>query len=261
MSSSIDALLIDLSGVLMDGNIPYLGAIDTLSKLLEAEFPFLILTNKTMGPRSEVVSDFRRAGLELSIDLIQAPPAAAAHWLRQQGQVTVAPIVLPNTLSEFEQLSLLPEDAEQGADYLVLGDLGGQWTYRKLVRAFRLLLNGAQLIALGMGRFWPSADGLRPGTGAFASGLAFACSKDPIVIGKPSSEYFQIAIEQLGLSPQRIAMVGDDIVSDVGAAQQSGLKGVLVQTGKFRPQDLGQDIKPDWVLSDITQVLPLLDLD
>lgn len=34
-------------------------------------------------------------------------------------------------------------------------------------------------------------------------------------------------------------MIGDDARDDVGGAQAAGLRGVLVQTGKYRPGDEG----------------------
>jgi phospholysine phosphohistidine inorganic pyrophosphate phosphatase len=46
-------------------------------------------------------------------------------------------------------------------------------------------------------------------------------------------------------------MVGDDIRTDVGAAQAMGLVGALVKTGKFRTADLESDIHPDAVLDSI----------
>lgn len=46
-------------------------------------------------------------------------------------------------------------------------------------------------------------------------------------------------------------MVGDDIKGDIEGAQQSGLKAVLVRTGKFREDDLEQGIQADGVINSI----------
>ena len=40
------------------------------------------------------------------------------------------------------------------------------------------------------------------------------------------------------IDPAQCAMVGDDIVTDIGGAQAAGLRTILVRTGKFRPEDL-----------------------
>jgi ribonucleotide monophosphatase NagD (HAD superfamily) len=62
-------------------------------------------------------------------------------------------------------------------------------------------------------------------------------------------------IADLGLPAARIAMVGDDIRSDVQAAMTVGMRGVLVRTGKFRDADLEQGIEPDLVLGSVNDVL------
>jgi len=56
------------------------------------------------------------------------------------------------------------------------------------------------------------------------------------------------ALSLLGYSADSVVMIGDDIVGDVEAAQNSGIRGLLVRTGKFRKQDLESTIKPDAVL-------------
>ncbi|HAC33696.1 MAG TPA: TIGR01458 family HAD-type hydrolase, partial [Gammaproteobacteria bacterium] len=52
----------------------------------------------------------------------------------------------------------------------------------------------------------------------------------------------------------QVVMVGDDIVGDVGGAQQAGMHGVLVKTGKFRAQDLDGEVNPDSVLESIAEL-------
>ena len=53
-------------------------------------------------------------------------------------------------------------------------------------------------------------------------------------MGKPSRQFFQMALDDLGLKPGDVAMVGDDIHTDVLGAQEMGMQGVLVKTGKYR---------------------------
>jgi ribonucleotide monophosphatase NagD (HAD superfamily) len=53
-------------------------------------------------------------------------------------------------------------------------------------------------------------------------------------------------------------MVGDDIATDVLAAQDLGMTGVLVQTGKFRPGDLERG-RPDHLIDSIADLPNLLD--
>jgi phospholysine phosphohistidine inorganic pyrophosphate phosphatase len=260
MTRPFDGVLFDLDGVLVTGGSPLPGAVETLQALLAAEVPFLILSNMTLLPRRMMLDRFRRYGLDLGLDRMLTPPAAAARWLRQQGNPPVAAFVAEPTRIELEGLQLLPDGAESGAEFVVVGDLGDGWTHQVLNRALRLLLNGPRLIALGMGRYWMAPDGIRLDVGAFVTALSYASGQTPIVIGKPSADFFNMALDSLGLSVGRVAMVGDDILNDVDAAQHVGLKGVLVQTGKFRPADLSRGVTPEWVIPNVGHVLPLLDL-
>ena len=56
------------------------------------------------------------------------------------------------------------------------------------------------------------------------------------------------AAARLGLAPEELLMIGDDLRVDVLGAQRAGLRSALVRTGKFRPSDLDGDERPDWVL-------------
>jgi ribonucleotide monophosphatase NagD (HAD superfamily) len=72
------------------------------------------------------------------------------------------------------------------------------------------------------------------------------------VLGKPSSAYFESALETLDADPPNAWMVGDDIESDIKGAQQHGMRTVLVRTGKFRPDAVEQSgVRPDGIVSSL----------
>jgi len=66
-----------------------------------------------------------------------------------------------------------------------------------------------------------------------------------------------LAVDDLGMPPARVAMIGDDIETDVGGAQRAGIRGILVRTGKFREADLQSEIKPDAVINSIADLVPI----
>ena len=70
-----------------------------------------------------------------------------------------------------------------------------------------------------------------------------------MVCGKPAAEFFLAAVDDMGLTREDVVMVGDDVVSDVGGAQDCGIRGVLVRTGKFRPSDENHEkVEPDAIV-------------
>ena len=69
--------------------------------------------------------------------------------------------------------------------------------------------------------------------------------------GKPANAFFETALPTLHTSAADALMIGDDIRGDIAGAQAAGVRGLLVRTGKFRPADLGGEIRPDGVLDGI----------
>jgi len=142
---------------------------------------------------------------------------------------------------------------------VIVGDVGKSWDYDLMNRVFRMVIGGAELVALHKGRYWQVEDGLRMDIGAFVAGLEYATGKQATVIGKPSAEFFHLALADMRLDPEAVAMIGDDIGGDVGGAQSVGMKGVLVRTGKYR-EDLvsGSGITPDMIVDSIADIPDLL---
>ena len=123
-----------------------------------------------------------------------------------------------------------------------IGALAGQalrtppWAtrYDVLNRAFREVMNGAELIALQKNRYWLRADGLSLDVGPFVAAIEFATGREAYVVGKPARGFFEQVLGDLGVDAQEAAMVGDDIESDIRGALRAGLGAILVRTGKYR---------------------------
>lgn len=250
------AILFDMDGVLYNSEEPIAGASDTLAWARTRGIPYLFLTNTTSRPRQALVEKLRRFGIPASVDAILTPCSAAAAWLNAHVTEPVALFVRPAARAEFDALEVLPEEAEQGAAAVVVGDLGDHWDYRTLNRAFRLLHANPRgiLVALGMTRFWQAADGLRLDAGPFVAALEFAAGRKAVVLGKPAREFYVAAVEKLRIPAGEIVMVGDDVETDIAGAQNAGLKTVLVKSGKFRPADLDSPVKADAVLESVAEL-------
>lgn len=110
----------------------------------------------------------------------------------------------------------------------------------------------AKFYSLGKGKFYREDGELTLDVGPFTAALEFASDKTALVVGKPSATFFNTALKDIGITAEEAVMVGDDIVSDVGAAQQCGMTGILVRTGKFRPSDENHPkVKPDFIADNL----------
>jgi phospholysine phosphohistidine inorganic pyrophosphate phosphatase len=250
-------ILLDLDGVLYNSEEPIDGAAQTAGWIQANGIPHLFVTNTTSRGRAALAEKLARFGIPAGRDEILTPCNAAAEWLRKRHDGHTALFVDSRARVEFESVACTPEEAETGARYVVVGDLGDAWNFRTLNRAFRLLHSSPEtvLIALGMTRFWRACDGIRLDVGPFVAALERATGRKALVLGKPAEPFFHAAVEKLGLPAGEIVMVGDDIETDVAGAQQAGLRSILVRTGKFRQSDLDGPIIPDAVL-DSVQDLP-----
>jgi HAD superfamily hydrolase (TIGR01458 family) len=257
----IDGLLLDLDGVCWIGEAPVERASAAIEKLKAAGLPLRFVTNTTRRSRHALATKARRLGLPIEEEEILTAPQAALAWLRNRGLPRCRLLVDPCLL---EELSELPRD-EDHPEFILLGDREEGWSEELLQSIFEQLMEGAELVALHKGRYWQTADRLRLDLGVYVAGLEYATGKSAHVMGKPSCEFFAqaaAALELTGTSLQRIAMVGDDVLSDVGGAQECGLRGVLVRTGKYRADAVARSgVTPDFVVDSIADVPGLLGID
>ena len=243
------AFLFDLDGVFYNDTRPIPGGAEVVAQLRAQGVPFRFVTNTTSKGRRSLARKLQTFGIDAAPHEIFCPAVAAALFLRER-KATGVFFTTDDTRGEFDGVR---EDLARPG-YVVLGDLGDDWTFAKLNQALRYLLNGAQLIALGMSRYWHADDGQRLDVGPIASALSYATGQQPIVLGKPAADFFRLAARDLGFEPAQCAMVGDDVVTDIGGAQETGMRGILVRTGKFRPEDLKGPIQPDEIIDSIADL-------
>jgi len=251
---AVDAVLFDLDGTLYTpaGLVP--GAVEAVRTLKARGLAVRFVTNTTSRSRSALADRLKALGFPAEVHEVYSPSWAAGSFLRSRGARAYL-LVPPGALEDFAGV---PTDDER-PDYVVIGDLGEAWTFEKLNRAFRLILEGgAQLIGLGRTKYWQGPDGLRLDVGPFVAALEEATGRPALILGKPAPAFFEAIVQDLGRPAGRVVMVGDDIEVDVAGAQRAGLRGVLVRTGKFRPADLERDVRPDAVLASVADLPALI---
>jgi HAD superfamily hydrolase (TIGR01458 family) len=249
-------VLLDLDGVVYVGDQPVQGAAETVEWLAREGVPYRFLTNTTSRPRTSIVDKLAGMGIRADAAAVLTPAVAAVAWLRRHEVEHPALFVPDATAAEFAELNPLAAGSDGGAGAVIVGDLGEGWDFATLNRALRLLMSdpAPPLIALGMTRYWRAEDGLRLDAGPFVRALEYAAGRTAVVVGKPDPAFYATAVDTLELEAGQVVMVGDDIRTDVEGAQQAGLAGVLVRTGKFAASDLTGEVTPDAVLDSIADL-------
>ncbi|MER6346987.1 HAD-IIA family hydrolase [Streptomyces sp. NPDC001595] len=261
----VRAVLIDIDGVLTVSWQPLPGAVEALREIRAAGLPFVLVTNTTSRTCASIAGTLADAGFPVSADdILTAPAATAAHLAERCPGARCYLLNSGEIEADLEGVRLVGEAGDEGADapdVVLVGGAGPEFGYAALDRAFGCLQRGARLVAMHRNLYWRTDEGLRLDSGAFLAGLEQAARTEAEVTGKPSAAFFGAALARLGAGADEAVMVGDDIESDVLAAQRAGLTGVLVRTGKYLPEThRAASGEPDHVVDSFADLPALLGL-
>ena len=237
--SPLDGLLLDIDGVLAVSWVAIPGAVETLAWMRDHAIPFMLITNTTTHTRADLTITLREAGFDVAeSEILTAVVATAMHLRANHPRARVLVISDGDASDDLEGVDVVgPGDV---ADVVVIGGASDIFTYGSMNHAFDQLMNGASLVGMHRNLYWRTSRGLQLDGGAYVAALEEAAAVMATICGKPASPFFQAALDMLGIDPRRAAMVGDDIVNDVIGAKATGMRGILVRTGKFLPADLAQ---------------------
>ncbi|KAJ8957563.1 hypothetical protein NQ318_020603 [Aromia moschata] len=223
----IRGVLIDLSGTLHIDNQAIPGCVEALKRLLTKKLHIKFVTNTTK--ESQRVLYERLIGLGFQVnkaDIISS--LGATRILLEKRNLKPMLMLSPEALEDFEGLACPLNDTPNA---VVIGLAPTEFHYNRLNEAFRYLQGGAKLIAIHAGKYYKRNDGLALGPGCFVKGLEYSAQCTAELVGKPNKT-------ALGnLPPEEAVMIGDDVSDDILGAMNAGLKGYLVQTGKYKMGD------------------------
>jgi 4-nitrophenyl phosphatase len=260
-----DGILLDIFGVLVDGSGPLPGAVSLLDELTRRGTPFALVTNdasRSVGRYVEKFADFGVAidparfvtsgslvpgyfaanGLAGARTCVLGPPDSAAYVRAGGG------IVVP--LQQGLELDVLAVCDDAGFEFLA----GIEWALSAVVRAVEagrrphLVLPNPDLV-------YPKSRGeLGFTAGAIAlvveAALARRFPGEHLAfarLGKPEPHLFTDAAHRLGLSTDRLVMIGDQLETDVAGARAAGCDAALV-AGVSRWSGGPIHVTPTWLL-------------
>jgi HAD superfamily hydrolase (TIGR01458 family) len=268
----VRGLLLDLDGVLTLRGAALPGAKEAVARLDARGMPFRIMTNTSAISRESIAGFGQRAGFSTRADQITSALSVTAAWTvrRFPGQALFV-LATEDARTEFAGQRLLTLDemaANHPAAAVVIGDDEAAVRYDVLNAAFRLVRDGAPLIAMHRNPWWLTADGPRIDSGAWVAALEYATGRRATVLGKPAVAFFRAGLRSLPGGPRadEVAMVGDDVDTDVLAAQRLGMRGIFVRSGKHGDAELAVAAlrgrgggRPDAVADSLLDVVAALD--
>ncbi len=251
--SAIEGFLIDLDGTLYIGNKLIKGADKFIKYLKMNNIPFLIISNNSSLSTYNYQEKLLGMGIIVDESQIITSTIATINYLKiNYPNHTIYPIGTPEFENELT-VNGIKIDKNEG-DIVLLG-FDKTFTYGKLTKGVQLISNGAIFIATHSDILCPVENGYIPDIGTLIASIEIATGRSPKIIGKPNIEIFEFAINKLGLSKEKVAMIGDRIYTDIKLANNYGLKSILVLSGETNIDKLDKiDIIPDFVFDSVMDI-------
>lgn len=247
------AYLIDMDGVIYRGTKVIPGAREWIDQLLEANTPFLFVTNNSQRTRRDMAIKLVRMGFAVEERHIFTCAMATARYLARHKPNGTAYVI-----GEGGLLQALHHNGyaivDHDPDYVVVGE-GRTFSCEIIEAAVRMIMNGAKLVATNLDPNCPTQHGIRPGCGAIVSMLESATGRKAFSVGKPSPVMFRFACDELGVEPEQTTMIGDTMETDILGGVQIGCETVLVLSGGTNRGDLDRfAFSPDRVISSVADL-------
>jgi 4-nitrophenyl phosphatase len=255
---NIKALILDMDGVLWRDEQP-IGDLPAIFATIQNKgLNVTLCTNNATLSVGQYIKKLQRFGVALKPEQIVNSSQAAVHYLK-------------NVLPDGSQVYPVGEDGLVqtliDAGYSIGGDnvlavvagLDRHLTYDKINRATHYIRSGAIFVGTNSDKTFPTPAGLAPGAGAVLAAIEAATSVEPIVLGKPNPEMYEIAMLRMGITPEHTLVVGDRLDTDIVGAQKLGCLCGLVLSGVSTADAASVWLpQPDFIAADLTSLLDTL---
>ena len=248
------AFISDMDGVVYHGNRLLPGAAEFVRYLEEHQLKYLFLTNSSERTPRELAEKLARLGIHVAQEHFYTSALATADFLARQkpgcSVFAVGEAGLTNALYE-KGISMNDVDP----DYVVIGETRS-YSFERLEKAVRLVLNGAKLIGTNPDLTGPTEQGIVPATGALIAPIELATGKKGYFIGKPNPFMMRRAVKYLNVMSRETVIIGDRMDTDIIAGVEAEVDTVLVLSGVTRPDDIGNfAYTPKYVMSGLAELV------
>ncbi len=236
--ADVEALLLDLDGVVYRGANLLPGAREFFEYLRVTGLPFVALTNHSGRRAPEYAAKLADLGVDVAAERIVTSGWATARYLAWSHPgagvyVVGSPALEQELLAEGCRVAARPQ-------FVVTGFMA-KIQHDRLLHATEHLLRGARLIATNPDPLLPVADGFIPECGPLTAFLECAGNCRATVVGKPNPWIVDLAIERLGVPRDRCLIVGDTLATDIAAGTAAGIRTALMLTGNTASPPEGFD--------------------
>lgn len=263
-------MIIDMDGVLWEGNTPMPGLVPFFDTLARNDIQYILATNNATRTPVEYTRKLARFGIQTAVNQVLNSAEATAGYLKRTypADTTVFVVGEAGLCQAIEDqgfqvatndaaVATLPRQPE-----IVVAGMDQHICYDRLATATLLITAGADFIGTNPDPSFPSERGQLPGAGAIQALITATTGVEPKIIGKPQRAMFDEARQRMGATIEHTIMVGDRLTTDIAGGQAADLKTVMLLSGISQRADLvGSAVQPDFIFDDIqalSEALPLL---
>ncbi len=255
---TFETLLLDLDGVIYEGNRAIVDAVESISELRAKGIQVGYVTNNASRTSEAIAEQLRSFGLELNVEDVITSAQAGARLLKQIVPAGSKVLVVGGEglrsnvlLAGFE----IVESSKDSPAAVITGfDPSVGWKH--LAEASYAIQKGAKWVATNQDWTIPREEGLAPGNGTLVSAVHTAVGQLPVVAGKPEKAIFDTALSHFGYSSA--VYIGDRLDTDVLGANRAGIGSALVMTGVTTRKELlaaKADSRPTFILGTLKELL------
>lgn len=253
----IELFLFDMDGTLYLGNQLFPFTKSLLTAIKTAGKRHVFMTNNSSKSVSDYVKKLENMGIQASEkDFLTSSQATAVYLKMTYPGKSLYVCGTESLKTELRKEGFTVTETLDEVDVVVMG-FDTELTFKKLEDVCKLLLSrDLPYVATNPDYVCPTEFGSVPDCGSVCDMIFNATGKRPVVIGKPQAAMPKLAMEKCNVSPQKTAVIGDRIYTDVKSGINAGAVSILVLSGETTEEILAaSDIKPDLVLQSAEELL------
>lgn len=251
-----EGVVLDLDGTVYRGRQLLPGAVTAIERLRERGLSLLFFSNNPTKSRADYVEYLADLGVAVDErEVLSSGTVTTEYLAATHADDRVFVVGSSGLRAQFEAAGLdLTEDPVRGD--VVVGSFYRGFDYDTLRKSYYALRDSAPFVGTDPDVVVPAEDGVVPGSGAIVNAMAGVAGREPDhIMGKPSPEAVEAALEALGTAPEETLVIGDRLNTDIALGERAGARTALVLTGVTDREDLEDaDVKPDHVVKSLADV-------
>ena len=255
----VELFLFDLDGTVYVGDREIEGSFAAINRLRALGKRVCFFTNNSSRKHTDYIERLKRLGLEVTADEVYTSGQVTCEYLLEHHAGKKVLLLGNDRLKEeFAEYGIATVD--DNPDIAVIA-FDTSLTYEKLYSFCRWVQEDIPYFATHPDNFCPAEACPMPDVGALTEAVRLTVGRSPdLVMGKPFAAAGERIAKRFALPPEKIAMVGDRLYTDIAFGVNCGFVSVLVLTGETDEAMAAQsDIKADIVVGAVRDLPALVE--